>query len=504
MLVATLFAFASAQALAATTTPAASDVQWLGRVTFGIDSATVARFEKLGRRRFLDEQLAGKDDALPAAIAATIGGFEVVRTPAADLMSQARTEQQRIKAMPDGDAKATARKALNQHGQQLAYQAASIEVLRAVYSPAQLKEQMTWFWLNQFNVFQYKANLRWLVADYAEHAIRPHALGHFRELVMATLMSPAMLQYLDNAQNAGGHLNENYARELMELQTLGVDAGYTQADVQQLARILSGVGVNFSDRTPNLRMSDQSRQWQSLYVRDGLFEFNPARHDFGDKVLLGHTIKGSGFDEVKQAVDLIVRQGACARFVSRKLATYFVADEPPQALVERMAKTFQRSDGDIAAVLRTLFESRELGQSLGRKFRDPMQYVIASVRLAYDGRAIANTHPIVNWLQGLGEPLFGHLTPDGYALIESAWTGSGQLSRRFDIARAIGSGNAGLFDPADGSAATQSGFPQLASRLYYTTIEPHLAAPTKEALNRANSQAEWNTFLLASPDANYR
>ncbi len=285
----------------------------------------------------------------------------------------------------------------------------------------------------------------------------------------------------------------------MELQTLGVDAGYTQADVQQLARILTGVGVNFSDRTPNLKPD-----WQSLYVRDGLFAFNPARHDFGDKVLLGHTIKGSGFDEVKQAVDLIVRQPACARFVSRKLATYFVADDPPQALVERMAKTFQRSDGDIAAVLRTLFESRELGQSLGRKFRDPMQYVVASVRLAYDGRAIVNTHPIVNWLQGLGEPLFGHLSPDGYALVENAWTGSGQLSRRFDIARAIGSGNAGLFDPADGSAATASGFPLLASRLYYAAIEPYLAAPTKEALGRANSQAEWNTFLLASPDANYR
>ncbi|MFC5491270.1 DUF1800 domain-containing protein [Dokdonella soli] len=480
--------------------PPPADLEWLNRVTFGVDSASLARFEKLGRKRFLDEQLSGRNDALPALIAQQVEVLDVTRLSPTAVMAETVAENQRIKAIPEGDEKQAARKALNERGNQFAYQAARVELLRAVYSPAQLKEQMTWFWLNHFSVFQYKANLRWLVGDYAEHAIRPHALGHFRDLVMATLTHPAMLEYLDNAQNANGHINENYARELMELHTLGVDAGYTQADVQQLAHILTGIGVNFADdKTPKLKP-----EWQALYRRAGNFEFNPARHDFSDKTLLGHAIRGAGFAEVEQAVDLIIRQPACAKFISRELATYFVADAPPPALVDRMAKTFQRTNGDIAAVLRTLFESRELTQSLGKKFKDPMQFVVASIRLAYDGRPIANTHPLVNWLNGLGEPLFGRLTPDGYALTEAAWTGTGQLSRRFDIARAIASGNAGLFDPEDGSSATTTGFPQLSSRLYYAAIEPRLSAPVREALDRANSQQEWNTFLLASPDANYR
>jgi uncharacterized protein (DUF1800 family) len=151
-----------------------------------------------------------------------------------------------------------------------------------------------------------------------------------------------------------------------------------------------------------------------------------------------------------------------------------------------------------------LFESRELTQSLGRKFRDPMQFVVASVRLAYDGRVIANAHPLVSWLNNLGEPLFGRQTPDGYSLQDSAWSSSGQMSRRFDIARAIGSGNAGLFDPEDGSPSTTTGFPRLSSKLFYAAVEPQLSAPTRSALERATSQQEWNTFLLASPDANYR
>src|SRR6202044_3845302 len=155
------------------------------------------------------------------------------------------------------------------------------DLLRAVYSPSQLQEQMIWFWLNHFSVYQHKADLRWLVADYSERAIRPHALGHFRDLVMATLEHPAMLQYLDNAQNAAGHINENYARELMELHTLGVDAGYSQHDVQELARVLTGVGIARPDAP-----GPQTRR-QKLLIGDGLFAFYPGRHDFGDKTLLG-------------------------------------------------------------------------------------------------------------------------------------------------------------------------------------------------------------------------
>jgi uncharacterized protein (DUF1800 family) len=306
-----------------------------------------------------------------------------------------------------------------------------------------------------------------------------------------------MLQYLDNSQNAVGHINENYARELMELHTLGVGSGYTQHDVQELARVLTGVGVNAGD-APHLRP-----ELERLYRRVGAFEFNPARHDFGGKSLFGHPIDGSGFGEVERAVTLITREGACAYFISRQLATWFVADDPPPALVTRMAQTFERTDGDIAAVLRTMFLGREFDAALGAKFRDPVHFVIASVRLAYDGQTIRNTRPLLNWLSALGEAPYGRVTPDGYPPTEPGWASPGQLSRRFEIARAIGIGNAGLFDPEDGSPATTSGFPQLENRLYFEAIEPFLAAQTRAGLARANSQGEWNTFLLASPDFSY-
>jgi len=476
-----------------------ADVLWLGRVTYGIDTQAENRFADLGRRRFLDEQLEGKNQALPDAIQSQIERLPTTQTSAAQFVVEELAEQKRINAMPDGDARQEARKTRGDFGNKIVYAATREQILRAIYSPEQLREQMTWFWLNHFSVFAQKGQVKFMLADYADRAIRPHALGHFRDLVLATLTHPAMLQYLDNANNAVNHLNENYARELMELHTLGVDAGYTQNDVQELAHVLTGVGIDTNHDDPKLKP-----EWRALLVRDGLFEFNPARHDFGDRVLLGKNIKGGGFDEVKGAVDILVEQPACAHFVSRKLAQYFVADDPPPALVEPMAKTFRRSHGDIAEVLRTMFTARELDASLGKKFKDPMQYVVSSVRFAYDDKPIANTHPIVNWLNGQTEALFGHATPDGYPLVESAWASSGQMTRRFEIARMIGSGNAGLFDPEDGGEAAATGFPQLSSQLYFDCVKPNLSATSLAALDRASSQQEWNTFLLSSPEFNYR
>ena len=474
------------------------DIQWLDRVTYGPDTATVNEYLKLGRRRFLNEQLHPGKVELPQEAAAEINALQISQQNGAELLTYVTRENQRINAITDDAQKQTERKALNDKGNKLAYEAARREILRALYSPAQLQEQLTWFWLNHFSVFQYKANDPWLIGDYTEHAIQPNALGHFRDLVMATLTHPAMLQYLDNAQNAAGHINENYARELMELHTLGVGSGYTQQDIQELARVLTGVGVNASGNEPKLKP-----EWQKLYRRQGAFEFNPARHDFGNKTLLGQQITGGGFDEVEHAVDIIVAQPACAQFVSRKLAVYFVADNPPRSLVDRMAKTFQKSHGDIADVLETMFKSREFEASLGTKFKDPMHFVVSTVRLAYDGKPVVNTHPIVNWLNALGEPLYGRQTPDGFPLTESGWASSGQISRRFEIARNIGSGNGGLFDPEDGTAATTTGFPQLSNRLYFAAVEPFLSVNARNALSRAASQLEWNTYLLASPDMNY-
>ena len=476
------------------------DAAWLRRDSFGLDTATVAQYRNLGRKVLLEKQLDNRlGDTLPASIAAQIASYESFYTPLDQLLTSIQQEQQQIKAMPDGPDKVAANKAIQSRGNQIGLEAQQAELLHAIYGPNQLKEQLVWFWLNHFSVYNGKGRVRWELADYEQNVIRPHALGKFRDLVMATLESPAMLEFLDNAQNAKGHVNENYARELMELHTLGVNSGYTQQDVQQLALILTGVGIaptNGKPETFNPKIAPQ-------VVRNGLFEFNPQRHDFSDKVLLGKTIKGSGFDEVKQAVDLIVQQPACAQFVSRKLAEYFVSDNPSPALVAKMAHTFHRTDGDIAQVMRVMFESRDLLTNAGKKFKDPTQFVVSSVRLAYDGTPIANAQPLVGWLNQLDQPLFGRITPDGWPLDNESWSSSGQMAKRFDIARAIGTGNNQLFTPA-GSTARGAGFPMLTTRLYYDAIEPYLSKATHDALTQSTSQQEWNTFLLSSPDLNYR
>ena len=264
------------------------DALWLERVGFGTDTAMLADYRRLGRVRWLDEQLDARGGPLPEPIAAQIERMQISHSGAVQLLTDLQARQKSINAMPDGADKEAARKAVNEEGNRLAYEAVRRELLRAAYSPNQLQEQMVWFWLNHFSVYQYKGDIRWLMADYEEQAIRPHALGHFRDLVLATLQHPAMLQYLDNQHNAAGHLNENYARELMELHTLGLNAGYTQQDVQQLARILTGSGINVGD-APKLKP-----QWQPLYLRRGAFEFNPARHEFGPKSLLGASHRGQG------------------------------------------------------------------------------------------------------------------------------------------------------------------------------------------------------------------
>ena len=476
------------------------DIAWLRRNSFGLNTAAVTQYRSLGRKALLEKQIDDRlGDALPAPVAAQIDTYDAFHTPLEQLLASLQQEQQQLKTMPDGPEKQAANKAIQARGNQVGLEAQQAELLHAIYGPNQLKEQLVWFWLNHFSVYAAKGRVRWELADYEQNAIRPHALGKFRDLVMATLQSPAMLEFLDNAQNAKGHVNENYARELMELHTLSVNAGYSQQDVQQLALILTGVGIAPVDGKPQ----NFNPKMAPLVVRDGMFEFNPQRHDFSDKVLLGKTIKGSGYDEVKQAVDLIVRQPACAQFVSRKLAEYFIADNPPSALVARMAHTFQRTDGDIAQVVRVMFESRDLFTDSGKKFKDPTQFVVSSVRLAYDGSPIVNAQPLVSWLNQLDQPLFGRITPDGWPLDSEAWSSSGQMAKRFDIARAIGTGNNQLFTPV-GSTARTAGFPMLTTRLYYDAIDPYLSTATRDALARATSQQEWNTFLLSSPDLNYR
>jgi uncharacterized protein (DUF1800 family) len=274
-----------------------------------------------------------------------------------------------------------------------------------------------------------------------------------------------------------------------------VDAGYTQNDVQELARIFTGVGIAQPGNFPKLKP-----ELQGQYVRNGLFEFNPNRHDYGDKTFLGHHIVGRGLAEVDEALDILSRAPATSRFICRKLTQFFVSDHPPAALVERMAATFRDTDGDIAAVLRVLFHSPEFTLSLETRVKDPIHYVVSAVRLAYDDKVVLNAAPMQGWLTRLAEPLYGHETPDGYPLTEPSWVGPGQLATRFEIARGIGSGSAGLFKPDGPGQTDQPAFPQIANALYYNSLRGTLNASTITALEQAVSPQDWNTLFLASPE----
>lgn len=482
----------------------------VNRLTWGANTSSMRAVTALGWQRWLDAQLKPVEQPiLPTAVQNQIDAFSISQRTLQQIVADIEAQRAASDAVKSDDDKQAKRKAYQETLQRLAHEAMKRSLLRALYSPAQIQEHLTWFWFNHFNVHMHKHNLRAAIGDYEDRAIRPHVLGRFRDLLGATLQHPAMLVYLDNAQNAAGRINENYARELMELHTLGVDAGYTQRDVQELARVLTGVGVNLQDRPPPRGAR------AALYKRDGLFEFHPARHDFGDKQFLGQTIKGRGWPEVEQVLDLLARHPACARFVCRKLAVYFVSDNPPDSLLQRLTQSWAAHDGHIAAVMRTLIESPEFAASLtssgqpgAGKFKDPMHYVLSAVRLAYDSNSgdkpIANAMPMVNWLNRMGEGLYNHQTPDGYPMTESAWASPGQMNTRFEIARTLGSGSAGLFKvETDGvmtPPAERPAFPQLANALYYQAIEPTLSATTRQALDQARSPQEWNTYLLSSPE----
>ena len=477
--------------------PAASQ-RWLDRVTWGASTASQTQLQQQGLPAWLAGQLEPRPAPLPAAAQAQIDAMRITREPFAPLVLALEDQRKAADAQTDDEAKRAARRAYQQELNHLAREAQQRFVLRALYSPNQLQEQMTWFWMNHFNVNQRKGNLRALLADYEDRAIRPHALGHFRDLLGASVRHPAMLRYLDNAQNASSRINENYARELMELHTLGVGSGYTQADVQELARVLTGVGISL--RPLDAPMPRMRPQLQADYRRDDLFEFNPARHDYGAKTLLGQPLHGRGLAEVDEALDRLARAPATARLIARKLAVYFVADEPPPALVARMAERFQRSDGDIAATLATMFTSPEFAASLGQKFRDPVHYAIASVRLAYGERVVQNPDALLGWINRMGQPLYGHETPDGYPLTQSSWASAGQMTTRFEIARALGANGAALFRTAPGAPLEQPPYPPLQASPVVQAWLPALGPDTRAALEQARTAQDWNTYLLAAPE----
>jgi uncharacterized protein (DUF1800 family) len=475
-----------------------ADLAFIDRVTWGANESTAAAFVALGRDRWLDRQLhPGPKDRLPAAAQTIINSLSVATHPVTEIAWPLTAQQRNANQIPDPEQKKTLQQAFQQSLNELGRQAATRSLLRDLYSPDQLREKMTWFWFNHFNVHLFKSDIRETIGDYEEH-LHQHALGHFRDLLLATATHPAMLRYLDNAENAKGHINENYAREIMELHTMGVGSGYTQEDVQELARILTGVGVNFQPPEPNAPKQPP----QPDHIRNGLFEFNPARHDYGVKHFLGHTIEGRGFAEVEQALDILSRHPATATFVSRKIATYFLSHTPPDALVQRMAQSFRTTNGDIVGALLVMFKSPEFMASLGAKskYKDPMQFVLSAVRLAYDDKVILNAQPIMGWLNRLAQGLYNHPTPDGYPMTAAAWDSPGQMATRFEIARAIGSNAGNLFKAPPPDTTERPAFPQIASAFYFNVVQPTLSQATRSALDQAGSPQEWNTLFLSSPE----
>ena len=325
------------------------------------------------------------------------------------------------------------------------------KLFRAVYSNHQLEEVLVDFWFNHFNVYEGKNVLNAavsypaLLTSYERDAIRPHVLGHFKDLLLAVAQHPAMLYYLDNWQsmsteaddrmqvgpfapafvsfalrqpNRQPHgLNENYGRELMELHTMGVGGGYTQQDVIEVARCFTG--------------------WTVHKPNNPEFEFVSFMHDDGEKTVLGHKIVNGGEKDGLQVIDILARHPSTAHFISKQLAQRFVADNPPESLVNRMAQTFQKTDGDLRAVLQTMFNSTEfLSEGAWQtKIKSPFEMVVSAVRATMADTI--DTTALNQKISDLGEPLYGKVEPNGYPVTGDGWLGTADLLGRLSFASAL-------------------------------------------------------------------
>lgn len=363
---------------------------------------------------------------------------------------------------------------------------AMAKVTRAIYSERQLQQVMDDFWFNHFNVYAGKGEDKWYLTSYERDVIAPHALGKFKDLVMETAKSPAMLFYLDNFLSADPNaarrlaaeramrqqrrgrfgrplpawqpkqgkknsrgLNENYGRELMELHTLGVDGGYTQRDVTEVARGFTGWTIEKPRENP-------------------VFKFDEKIHDPEPKLVLGKKIHSGGIKDGEQIIELLTRHPSTAKFISTKLARRFVSDNPPPELVARMAKTFKESEGDIRLVMRTMIYSPEFWsrESYRAKIKTPLELVVSSVRAL--GTDVDTPMPLVQWVSRIGEPLYQCQPPTGYADKAEAWVNTGALLNRLNFSLALAGNKVrgartdvtallGLAASADAKAALERG-----------------------------------------------
>jgi len=550
----------------------ATAIHVLNRLGFGPTPTAIERVKRMGVRAYVEEQLHPQriDDA---AMTPRLSGFTTLTRSTRDLAEDyflpammERREQQRRAAQnggPSTDAAALDTPKRTPEQMELARMQRTVigelsqqRILRAAYSERQLEEVMVDFWMNHFNVFVGKGQVRLYLTEYERDAIRPRVLGKFRDLLGATAASPAMLFYLDNwqsaaapdaptsaqadhmgarprrrplmrdpnairrpgqsprpfpapeaadsaAANANGAqpapmrrrgLNENYARELMELHTLGVDGGYTQKDVQEVARAFTGWTI----AAPRL---------------GGTYRFEPRLHDDGEKVVLGHRIKaGGGRKDGEEVLDLLARHPSTARFISTKLARRFVADDPPSALVARAADRFKATDGDIREVVHVIVTSPEFLASQRAKTKNPFEFVVSAVRVT--GLDVTNALPLVQSLRDLGMPIYGAQPPTGYSDKAEAWVNSGALLNRMNFAVALTSGQMRApFDVAQGALSASRGALRGGSIPYRTTtpddvrqelfasaLGNDVSESTSAIVAKATTAAQAVALTLGSPE----
>jgi uncharacterized protein (DUF1800 family) len=410
----------------------------LNRLSYGLRPGDIEQVQSIGVDKYIQQQLNPDNISESVGLTDRLAKLNTLNLTPVEIFQLYNPNRQQIPGQPPTP---EVKKVQQSQSKQVVAQALEARLMRSIYSQRQLQEVMVDFWYNHFNVYSDKGIDKLWVGAYEQQAIRPYALGKFRDLLGATARHPAMLFYLDNWQNTKPNdnkkgrlqgLNENYARELMELHTLGVDGGYKQDDVIALAKILTGWGF----KQPGQKVPDG-------YT----FQFNSNRHDFSNKVFLKQNIIGSGIGEGEQALDLLSRHPNTARQISFKLAQYFVADVPPKSLIDKLSKRYLSTDGDIKLVLDTLFKSPEFWSQkyYGVKFKTPYQYAISSVRST--GVNVNNIKPLNDLIKQLGMPIYGCPTPNGYKNTQDAWLNPDSMTRRLNFATNLGSGRLQLLSP---------------------------------------------------------
>jgi uncharacterized protein (DUF1800 family) len=475
------------------------------RLGFGPAPGDVEHIAGVGLESFLEFQLHPQTANLPQVVVSTLRGLPSFGMSSADAYAEYwwRGQVADPKAIPKDE-----KKQLNKREKRVARDAQTARLARAVGSPWQLHEALVEFWFNHFNVYEKKGPDKVWIGSYEEEAIRPHTLGRFSDLLLATAKHPAMLFYLDNSQNVApvkvdadampgaqpalpkkksNGINENFAREVMELHTLGVDGGYTQADVISLAHILTGWTVGPGEE------SQAAMAAETFGDNKGAFRFARRKHDPSAQILLGRSFSGDDVTEGESALLMLAAHPATARHISFQLAQYFVADKPDPQLVAAMASTFRDSNGDIRAVLKTMLTNAVFlaPANFGTKFKTPYRYVVSAARAV--GMSPSAVRPLIAALQNLGQPLYGCISPDGYACTESAWLDPDGLLHRIAFATRLGDGEYGASESADG----ESGVPN-PDRLQ-DMLEPVLGRTTLAAIAQAPRDRRAGV-ILGSPE----